>query len=204
MKNIDSIVVNMYVNSRLSASSIASELHLGRDRVLGILKRNSVQLRTRSEQAYIQHNNGVVPYAISDPKNNYDFMLMGLGIGIYWGEGNKVNEYSVRVGNTDPDLILMFVKYLIEICGVHQHKITYSLQVFNDTDPDVALDYWMGKLGCTRDKIMPSVVITPPQGKGSYRKKSKYGVMTVYYNSKQLKQYIMGEIESIKKLTMPK
>jgi hypothetical protein len=43
--------------------------------------------------------------------------------------------------------------------------------------------------------------ICTPSGKvGSYREKSKHGVLTVYFNNKKLRDHLVAEIEKMRQL----
>ncbi len=64
--------------------------------------------RNRSEATYIKRNPKGDPFHIKTNLNNKEKILYGLGLGIYWGEGTKVNREAVRVGNSDPNLIKIF------------------------------------------------------------------------------------------------
>jgi hypothetical protein len=116
---------------------------------------------------------------------------VGVGIGLYWGEGNKVAKNSIRLGNTDPKLIRKFLDFLTNICGADPGKIRFGLQIFSDTSPAQALDYWMSIVDFPRSQFLPKVVVTPARGSGNYRKKSEYGVLTVYFHNKKLKRLLM-------------
>lgn len=61
-----------------------------------------------------------------------ELFLYGLGIGIYWGEGEKISKHSRRVANTDPIVIKTFISFLTCICQVEKGKLSYSIVCFND------------------------------------------------------------------------
>src|SRR5271157_4776813 len=69
---------------------------------------------------------------------------MKLGIGLYWGEGNKKNIGSIRLGNTNPRLICSFVEFLIKIFGINVPKLRFGLQIFSDIQQAEALNFWLG------------------------------------------------------------
>ena len=71
-------------------------------------------------------------------------------------------------------------------------KLRFGLQIFSDTDPEIALDYWAKIIGFSKKQFLPKVVVTPSRGVGSYRKKSEYGVLTVYFHNKKLKNLLMS------------
>lgn len=119
--------------------------------------------------------------------------LYGIGIGLYWGEGTKANEYQVRLGNTDPELLRIFIRFLKEIYDVEIHDLRFGLQIFTDISSEEAVQYWTTKLGIKSNQLY-KVHVTKSGSLGTYRKKSKYGVLTVYYNNKRLRDIIVGEL----------
>ena len=43
-------------------------------------------------------------------------------------------------------------------------------------------------------------IITPSRGVGTYKDKFKYGVLTIHFNNKKLRDILCGEIENLRKL----
>jgi hypothetical protein len=87
-----------------------------------------------------------------------------------------VANTSLRLGNTDPELIRMYIKFLTDICGVRLEKIRYGLQLFNDSNQDKAINFWMKRLQVDRSSFMPTISIVAPQGKGTYKKRMSMGL----------------------------
>jgi len=117
--------------------------------------------------------------------------LLGLGLGLYWGEGNKLNKTSVRLSNIDPNLINFFIKFLIEIFGVKKKDLKFSLQIFTDIDTQAAMEYWIRKLRIKKEQFYKPI-ITLSGSLGTYRKKSEYGVIIVYYHNRKLRDLLVG------------
>lgn len=60
--------------------------------------------------------------------NNRELWLIGAVL--YWGEGRKEKEWKsslVELGNSDPSLIKLFVKWLEEICGIPRKDICFRI-----------------------------------------------------------------------------
>lgn len=150
-----------------------------------------LSLRTKAEAAYVQHGKS---FKIRTDLNESEKVLYGLGLGLYWGEGNKASIYSVRLGNTDPHLIRIFVKFLKDICGIQDKDIKFGLQVFNDSDPILAKQFWLNTLGCGTESFHPTISVIQPQGLGTYGRKNKTGVLQVYVNNKRFKDWMLLEI----------
>jgi hypothetical protein len=161
----------------------------------------SIKKRNRSEAAYVKQNPNGDPFKIKLKLNLEENILYGLAVGIYWGEGTKITPHSVRVTNTDPAMLIVFIKFLKQICGVQNNKINYSIVCFNDTDPDEAKKYWSNELEIYPEKF-GKITQIPQQGKGTYKKKSKFGVCTVTVNNIKLKSWMMNQIELVKELKL--
>ena len=117
--------------------------------------------------------------------------LFGLGLGLYWGEGTKANKHSVRLGNTDPDLIVKFIQFLMRFFKIQKKDMRFGLQIFSDMHPQEAMNYWRKKLGVRKDQFY-TVTVTRSGKIGTYRKKSRYGVLTVYYHNKKLRELLVN------------
>ncbi len=175
-------------------SEVATHLGCSVHKVDYWLKKFSVQKRSRSESMYIKKNKTGDPFVIKTNLNKSEAQLFGLGIGIYWGEGNKKNLHAVRVGNTDPGLVLTYVKFLKEICQLQPEKIRYGLQVFTDVDENEAVNFWIEKLSITRQQIMPTISRINSGKMGTYKIKNRYGVMTVYVFNKKLRDWMVSQL----------
>jgi len=116
--------------------------------------------------------------------------LKGLGLGLYWGEGCRRNTFGVRLGNTDPKLIKKFIEFLQRICGVKKQKLRFQLQIFSDINPKRALNFWLKELKIPSSQFSKTVTISLSRKKGTYKKKSKYGVLIVGCHNTKLKEII--------------
>lgn len=183
-----------YVTNRKSMSEIATIQDCSVHKVQYWLMKYNIPRRNNSEATYAKRNGLVDPFKIVPIDNVERAALYGLGVGIYWGEGNKKNLNTVRVGNTDARLILVFVKFLVEICSIDSQRIRYGLQLFTDIDESRALDYWKKELNITRNQIMPTVNRIISGKIGTYKTKNQFGVMTVYVFNKKLRDWLVNQL----------
>jgi len=176
---------------------IADILGVSLHKVSYWMDKHKIERRSRSEATYLKHNPDGDPFKFKKPVNIKSAELMGLGLGLYWGEGTKANKNSVRLGNTDPDLINKFIEFLTRIYSIDKGKLKFGLQIFSDIDPEKALLFWIDNLGVNRKQFQRPVV-TPSRGKGTYRRKLEYGVLTVYFNNKKLRDALMDELKKLR------
>ena len=161
------------------------------------MKKYQIPRRSRSEANYLKYNPDGDPFKIKTNLTLEEQLLKGIGLGIYWGEGAKTNKYSLRVANTDAGIIRTFRQFLLKICGLKKGKATYSLVCFNDVNPDTARNYWSKELGILPDKF-GKITIIPKQGKGTYKKKSKFGVCTIQVSNIKLRNWMMKELKFLR------
>jgi len=108
------------------------------------------------------------------------------GIAIYWGEGDKLSRHLVRIGNIDPLMIQVFVKFLCEVCGMPKKAIRAYILLYPDLDPNKCKDFWIRKSGLVAENFNKCVVI---QGRHK-KKRIPYGVCYVGVSSTYLKEKI--------------
>lgn len=158
------------------------------------MKKYNINKRTRSNAMYVKLNPHGDPYKIKLKLTKNEQTLFGLGLGIYWGEGNKVTPQAVRVTNTDPQLIKTFRSFLTNICQVLPQKIQYSIVCFHDSNPSDVIQYWSKQLEISTEKF-GKIVQIPTQGKGTYKRKSQFGVCTITVGNVKLKSWIMHQLK---------
>ncbi len=183
------VIRTLYDVEGLSVQQIALKLNCSANRVSYWMNKHSIPRRDISQAVYMRHNPTGDPFKMKEIITMEDAKLLGLGVGLYWGEGNKKNKYSVRLGNTDPQLLLAFIRFLTDICGIDKTSLRFGLQIFTDTEQDVALAFW-----CEQLTIEPSqfykITVTISGSIGTYRQKSQYGVVTVYFHNKKLRDIL--------------
>lgn len=186
-------LIVLYLQKNRSMKEISKELGCSLHKIFYWMEKYKIPKRTISEAMYEKRNPLGDPFSFIEPKNPNEIMLMGIGLGLYWGEGNKLNKNSIKLGNTDPALVKIFIAFL-DLFKIDRDKLRFGLQIFSDIKPSEALDFWMKNLGIGKSRFQ-KVVITPSRGKGTYRNKLKYGVLTVYFNNKKLRNVIINKLK---------
>jgi hypothetical protein len=185
----------LYIGKNKSMQEIALELGCSVHKVTYWMDKYAIKRRTISEAIYQRHNPTGDPFTIQSIKTMRQAELFGLGLGLYWGEGNKANQTSIRLGNTDPLLIEAFVRFLTELFGVSKDNLKFGLQIFSDIDQDEALNFWIKKLS-VRPSQFYKITVTISGSLGTYRKKNRYGVVTVYFHNKKLRDILVNMLPS--------
>lgn len=122
------------------------------------------------------------------------------GLMLYWGEGDKVSKAAVRLTNTDPALIKLYVLFLEQVCRIPQAKIRGAVLVYPDLDKEKCLTYWANESGVSEDRFTKCVVI---QGRHKTRRLAN-GVCTItvsstYFKAKMLEWLKILPLELMEK-----
>lgn len=188
----ESQLESLYIEKGKSAFEISKDLRCSEHKINYWLCRYNIPKRSIADAMYKKNNPNGDPFKIKEIKALKDAKLYGLGLGLYWGEGNKKNKNSIRLGNTDPSIIRRFIEFLIKILGIKKSKLKFGLQIFSDISKKKALNFWLKELSSFNVSTSQffKVTITPSRSIGNYREKSKYGVITVHFSNTKLKKII--------------
>lgn len=191
-----SLLKDLYTDKKLSMMQISAQLGCSHHKVAYWMSAYKIPRRSRSESVYLRHNPSGDPFKLKTPSSPEEYFLYGLGLGLYWGEGTKANKNAVRLGNSDPRIIKMFMKFLVELYGVDQDSLRFGLQVFSDVSAGDALQYWRKQLQVP-DSQFYKPLITRSGRIGSYRVKNKYGVVTIYFGNTKLRNILVRQIADV-------
>ncbi|MEY4602594.1 MAG: hypothetical protein RL292_535 [Candidatus Parcubacteria bacterium] len=83
-----------------------------------------------------------------------------IGIALYWAEGSKEKEHNVgsplQIGNSDPRMIKVFLKWLLEIMKVTRDQIVFRIYIHENSKNDVNMvkRYWSEVTGFPLEKFI--------------------------------------------------
>lgn len=180
---------NYYLRKHQSMQEIADTLRCSLHKVAYWMEKYKIKSRPRSEAMYVKYNPHGDPFRFQIPQTIEEAKLFGLGLGLYWGEGTKASQYAIRLGNADSQLIKKFIEFLAKFFNIKKEELQFGLQIFSDINSEIALDFWIKTLRIRRSQIYKPI-ITKSGSVGTYRHKSKYGVLTVMYHNKKLRELI--------------
>jgi len=113
------------------------------------------------------------------------------GVMIYWGEGDKGPKAGFRISNTDPQMIRIFLKFLIDVCNVDKSRIRASLLLYPDINEIECKEFWVKEANLKPEYFTKSIVI---QGKHK-TKRLQRGVCNLVYSSRFLKEKMLVWID---------
>ncbi|MFH1191599.1 MAG: hypothetical protein V1670_05330 [Candidatus Omnitrophota bacterium] len=133
------------------------------------------------------------------PLSNRDLWIAGLML--YAGEGFKSSNVSgqrVEIANSNPEILRIFINFLIKVCLVPKKKIKVRLMLYEDICPEEAKKFWSGGLGIVADQFCKPFI------KRSYKdepcrhlRRSKYGTAHVILCDIKVYKKIIGWLKAI-------
>lgn len=188
--------IKLYNNKKKSVREISETLECSQNKINYWLEKYAIKKRTIAEAVYIHHNPNGDPFSFHKLKTKEDALLFGLGMGLYWSEGTKRDTHAVRLGNSDPYLIKKFMQFLIYIYGVKKDDLRFGLQIFDDMSSVLTKKFWKKHLD-VRENQFYKVMYKTKGGKETYGRKCQYGVLTLYFNNKKLRDIICENIKNL-------
>lgn len=119
------------------------------------------------------------------------------GCMLYWAEGDKARN-SVRLANSDPEVIRFFVRFLRRYFAIEAQKIRLSCNLFADHEhrQREIEDFWLRVAEVDRRSLCKSTVNRYSKYSQKKRKnKLPYGTCRVVVNDTRIVQTIYGSIQ---------
>lgn len=103
------------------------------------------------------------------------------GCMLYWAEGTK-NRHTVGFTNSDPQMLLLFRRFLTDAMAIERDEILLSINVYtnNGLTIDEIEEYWLDLLGLPTTSVRKHMTNhMPTSSSGRARNKLPYGVCTL-------------------------
>lgn len=134
--------------------------------------------------------------ARDDIKKYINNPLFVAGVAAYWGEGDKLSKNQVRMTNTDPAMIKLFVKFLLEICKIPKEKLKLALFIYSDLPDSECRVFWNKTTGINQ---FHKTQVLPSRDK---IKRLPYGICTVVVSNTYLKKKMLVWIDHLPKMVL--
>lgn len=125
-----------------------------------------------------------------------------LGIGLYIGEGTKLQE-NAQVTNSDPEIIKLIIKWLREICNLNTENFTIAIHTYPDNNIKNTINFWSKTTGIPEKQFSKTQIDRRINKTNKKKRKLPHGTarLTIRANGKKefgvnLHRRIMGWIEA--------
>jgi hypothetical protein len=126
------------------------------------------------------------------------------GCMLYWAEGSKCRN-AVKLTNSDPDLLALFVRFLRECYDVPPDRMVLSVNCHlnNGLELSAIESWWLQRLELPPCSLRKATVNTPSQASRWRRNVLVYGTARVTVHSTAIVQSIYGAIQEYAGIERP-
>lgn len=188
----DKRIITKY-NKGSSIKEIALNSGFSTRRVRDVLIKNGIKRRSVKEAIYMKANPDGDPFRLLESLTPEEEHLKAMALALYLTEGTIRHRNSIRLSNSNPGIVKIFVKFLKIICGVPADKIKASLIVYPDVDIEKAKVYWANFLDLPVKQFTKTTVLEARIN--GTKKHSEIGTLTVYVHNAKLLEIIKGWVK---------
>ncbi len=113
---------------------------------------------------------------------------------LYWGEGDKTKDYFVALTNTNPDILVYFIKWLRKYFDIDEKRLRCRLYLWKNLDEDRAKFFWSNRLDIPLDQFTKTYFSSSVSK--VRKKKHEFGICRISYGSKKIMSDINLGIKS--------
>ncbi len=141
--------------SEQSKKKLLKNMELATERGLFVFNKNRTEKIKQENELAVKNGFKIIPNNLS----KRDLLLIGTAL--YCGEGTKSwGEKSYprfSFANSDPNMIKICMRYLREILGVDDSKITGGIHLYPSTDVTTAINFWTKTTGIQKFYVIHQI-----------------------------------------------
>src|ERR1035437_5102935 len=180
--------------SGLSAQQIADHFGVSIHASYYTLRSLDIPRRSAQETNRIRFEAKPLSYDLKTKLTQKEKQLKMAAIMLYWAEGYKVGRSTVDFANSDPDMVVIFWKFLSEICRVDRQRVRLHLYAYEGQDIQNLMQFWCALLDLPRHHFIKPYVkkaaIPGPRGP-----RMIHGLVHIRYSDTKLLRQILQWID---------
>ncbi len=154
---------------------------------------NKKKVKTKQEEQKLQQK------AASSIKKITKRELFLIGSALYWAEGAKTNRWGLQFSNSDPEMILLIMKFFRQVCRVGEKRFYMQLILHPNIDAKEAINYWSKLTNVSKIQFKkPCYSLSKSSKKRRKKRQLPYGTLQVRIHDKSLTHKVYGYIKGLK------
>ncbi|MBI1866641.1 MAG: helix-turn-helix domain-containing protein [Candidatus Staskawiczbacteria bacterium] len=129
------------------------------------------------------------------PLNKRELFLTGLFL--YWGEGSKTMSKEVAVSNTDPSVIVFFIKWINSAFKISKDKLKFSIHLYNDMNVNEEISFWAKTLHVSKNQFLKPYIKDTSSLRINQKGGFGHGTCNARLSNARLSEQILMAIKAI-------
>ncbi|KND50937.1 MAG: hypothetical protein AB202_00830 [Parcubacteria bacterium C7867-007] len=179
----------------MSAPMIAKHFLVSTDAIYYTLRHHNIPRRSPSMNSAIWFAAKPLSYELKKHLTYSEEQLKLAAIMLYWAEGYKVGKQTcVDFTNSDPDMLVVFLRFLREICRVDSLRIRAAMYCYEDQNVIALTQFWSELLSIPENQFTKPYVkkqVAP----GRQGPRMIHGLVHIRYCDKKLLRQILNWID---------
>lgn len=117
-----------------SMQQVVDHFNVSIDAVTYTLRKHSVPRRTSAESNALRFEAKQPSYQLKGNLSHADERLKLAAVMLYWAEGYKVGNGTVDFTNSDPLMVVLFMRFLREICRVSEKRVRCAIYCYTKSE----------------------------------------------------------------------
>lgn len=191
-------IKDLYYNKGYSAQRVGEILGKSTSRIYDFMRKHGLSRRTPAESNNLLYLQQKPSFKLKQNLTQEEEKLKIAGIMLYWAEGSKnlgkqVRGGTIDLGNSEPKMIQLFLRFLRKICGIDENRLRVKLYCYANQNINSIKRYW------SKITRIPLKQFTKPYIRKDFSldkiDKMKYGLAHIVYSDKKLFLQIKDWIE---------
>lgn len=142
--------------SKSSLSLWLRDYPLSKDRIRALGANNERRIERYRETRRKTKETRLQKYYLKQKKNIFPLTKRDLfiaGIFLYWGEGSKTQSTELSLSNTNPAIIIFFMKWVESTFKISKDQLRFTMHFYKDTDIKKETSFWVKTLGVKEEQF---------------------------------------------------
>lgn len=180
--------------SGLSMREVGQNLNKSTRAIVSAMKRHHIKRRQSSVTRKYQFSKSPLSYQVKPKFSTKDMLLKTAGLMLYLGEGAKSPNGQVNFTNSDPDTIVLFLRFLRKIYNPQESRLRCRLYCFSNLNVSKEIEYWSKLTQIPISQFNKPYISKPKKQK---HVKITHGVCHIVYSDKRLLTQILNDIKTL-------
>ena len=176
-----------YWDEERSVPEIAKSLGVSKDHLYQIMRLHGISRRNYTQSNYVV-SKAKPQFCVKASLSQEDEKLKTAGIMLYWGEGAQRGG-TVDFSNSNPEMVLVFLKFLREICGAAESRLRiYLYHHGNSEEVEASRIFWNQATGIPLAQFSRPYI--PSRNTHKSSRIMRHGLIHIRYSDKRLLKLI--------------